>query len=355
MSDGARTLANILSQPETWRKAAGEWPRHAEALERSQYVGGAGRLIFTGCGSAYYAAQTLAAMAAALLDVQAVAVTASDAALFPDTVFSGGGQPTLIAISRSGQTSETVDAVRSFRRASSGPALALTSVPDSDLARAADAVLDASVGDEQGIVQIRSLSTLLLLGLAAIAHTAGESVEEPLAQLPEAAARFIEQARPLAARWGGERALDKFFFLGAGPWRGIASEGMLKVKEMSRSQSEAFHTLEFRHGLGANADAQSLVVGFLSGRAADAERAVLEEFRERQGVTTVAIGAGLETRVSERAYTLGLPEGLPEWLHLPLALPFAQLLGWERARLNGLDPDEPQNLKAFIALEERLG
>jgi glucosamine--fructose-6-phosphate aminotransferase (isomerizing) len=354
MSDGAQTLANILSQPETWRRVAQEWPRHAKALERSPFVGGAGRLIFTGCGSAYYAAQTLAATAAALLDVQAVAVTASDAALFPDTIFSGGGQPTLIAISRSGQTSETIDAVRAFRRVSSGPALALTSVPDSDLAHAADATLDASVGDEQGIVQIRSLSTLLLLGLSAIAHTAGEPVGTALAQLPEAASQFIAQARPLAAQWGRNPTLDKFFFLGAGPWRGIASEGMLKVKEMSRSQSESFHTLEFRHGLGANADARSLVVGFLSGRAAKAEAAVLDEFRAQQGVTTLAIGAGLDTAVSERAYSLGLPDGLPEWLRLPLALPLAQLLGWERARLNGLDPDEPQNLKAFITLEERL-
>ncbi len=354
MSDGAQTLANILSQPDTWRRAVEQWPRHAEVLERSQYVGGAQRLIFTGCGSAYYAAQTLAATAAALLDVQAVAITASDAALFPETVFSGGGQPTLIAISRSGQTSETVDAVQAFRRASAGPVLALTSVPDSDLARAADELLDASVGDEQGIVQIRSLSTLLLMGLAAIAHTAGEPVTEPLAKLPDAAAQVLKLAQPLARRLGSDPAIERFFFLGAGPWCGIASEAMLKVKEMSRSQSESFHTLEFRHGLGANANERSLVVGFLSQRAAAAEQAVLDEFRAEQGVTTLAIGAGLETTVSDRAFTLGLPANMPEWLRLPLALPFAQLLGWERARLNGLDPDEPQNLKAFIALEDRL-
>lgn len=354
MSDGAQTLANILSQPEIWRNAAGEWPRHASALERSQHVGGSRRLIFTGCGSAYYAAQTLAATAAALRDVQAVAVTASDAALFPETIFSGGGQPTLIAISRSGQTSETIDAVRAFRRASAGPVLALTTTPGSALAQAADEVLDASAGAEAGIVQIRSLSTMLLLGLAALAHTAGEQVSGPLARLPDAAAQLLEQARPLARQLGADPEIERFFFLGAGPWRGTASEAMLKVKEMSRSPSEAFHTLEFRHGLGANADARSLAVAFLSERAAAAEAAVLDEFRHRQGVMTLAIGVGLETAAAERALTLGVPGDLPEWLRPLLVLPFAQLLGWERARLNGLDPDKPQNLKPFIALDRGL-
>ncbi|HYO88473.1 MAG TPA: SIS domain-containing protein [Candidatus Limnocylindrales bacterium] len=354
MSGGAQTLANILSQPEAWRSFALEWPRHEALLDESRLLRDAGRLIFTGCGSAYFAAQTLAAMAASKLGVASVAVTASDAALFPETAFTGGGHLTLVALSRSGQTSETVEAVMAFRRVSDGPVLALTSVPDSDLARAGDHLLDASVGDEPGIVQVRSISTLLLLGLAAIAHTAGEPVAEPLARLPDVAAQYLDAARPLAQKFGRDPAITRFFFLGAGPWRGTASESMLKVKEMSRAQSESFHTLEFRHGLGANANEQSLVVGLLSDRAADAERAVLDEFRTAQGATTLAIGASAAVSADARSYALAVAADLPEWARIPLALPFAQLLGWERARLNGLDPDEPENLKAFIALEGRL-
>jgi len=347
---GERTLANIHSQPEAWSALAADWPQHRRALPA---FAAADRLIFTGCGSAWYAAQALAHTATALLGVPAQAVPSSEIALYPDVACAGSGQTLLIALSRSGQTSETLEAVEAFRRAASGPVWALTAVPDSDLARLADGLLDASAGDEDGIVQTRSISTMLLFGLAALAEAAGQPAQTALDRLPDAARTVLEAAQPLAGQFGGDSTIARFFFLGSGPWRGIASEAMLKIKEMSHAHSESFHTLEFRHGLGANADEQSLLVAFLSDRAAEAERAVLDEFRAGQGVTSVEVGPNAHTS-GARSFALPLPGDLPEWARLPLALPFAQLLGVARSRLNGLNPDEPQNLKSFIALEEPL-
>ena len=347
---GQRTLANILSQPEAWAALAAEWPRHARALPASR---SADRLIFTGCGSAWYAAQALAHTATALLGVPAQAVPSSEIAFYPAVTCAGRGQDVLIALSRSGQTSETLEAVLAFRQVARGPVWALTAVPDSDLARMADGLLDASAGDEDGIVQTRSISTMLVLGLAALAEAAGQSAQTALDRMPETAHDVLKAAQPLAGQFGGDAAIARFFFLGSGPWRGIASEAMLKIKEMSHAHSESFHTLEFRHGLGANADEQSLVVAFLSDRAADAEHAVLDEFRAGQGVTTVTVGLNASTS-GPRSFGLALPDDLPEWARLPLALPFAQLMGTTRARQNDLNPDEPQNLKSFIALEEPL-
>lgn len=348
---GERTLANILSQPDAWAALAAGWPRQAQLLPA---LAGADRIVFTGCGSAWFAAQALAHTATTLLEVPAQAIPASEAAFYPDVVFAGADRTLLIALSRSGQTSETFEAVRAFRAVSDGSVWALTVRPESDLAQAADCLLDASVGEEDGIVQTRSLSTMLLCGLAALAEMSGEPAAPVLGRLAEAAHQVIRAAHPLAERLGADPAIARFFWLGAGPWRGIASETMLKIKEMSHAQSEAFHPLEFRHGLGANADARSLVVGFLSDRAAEAERAVLDEFRAAQGVTTVEVGAGARTS-GDRAFALPLPDDLPEWARLVLSLPLAQLTAVYRARLNGLNPDEPQNLKSFIALEGRLG
>ncbi len=355
MTGGAQTLANILRQPAAWAALTGEWPRHADLIDRAAAASeGVERIIFTGCGSAWHAAQILAATAAALLGIPAVAVPASEAALFPEASFAGRDRTALVALSRSGQTSETLEAVRVYRQWSSGPVWSLTSVPSSDLARAADHVLDASAGDETGIVQTSSLTTMLLLGLAAIVYRAGQPVAGVLEQIPQAADDVLASARPLAELWGDHPAIGHFFFLGAGPWRGIAAESMLKVKEMSRAPSESFHTLEFRHGLGANAGEGSLVVGFLSERAAAAERAVLDEFRARQGVTTLAVGPAVRTASAARDFVLPLPADLPEWARLPLALPFAQLLGLARALHVGHDPDEPVHLQPYIALEEPL-
>lgn len=356
MTNGAQTLSNILRQPAVWAALAEQWPRHADLIDRAVAASkGAERIIYTGCGSAWFAAQALAATAAGLLGVPARAVPASEAALFPETMFAGRDRTALVALSRSGQTSETLEAVRVYRQWSAGPVWALTSAPTSDLARAADTMLDASVGEERGIVQTSSLSSMLLLGLAAIAYRSGQQVGSILERIPDAADEVLTAARPLAELWGDHPGIERFFFLGAGPWRGIAAESMLKVKEMSRAQSESFHTLEFRHGLGANADEHSLVVGFLSDRGGIGERAVLDEFRARQGVTTLAVGEAARASSAPREFVLPLQADLPEWARLPLALPFAQLLGLARALDRGHDPDEPVHLKSYIALDGPLG
>lgn len=355
MTGGAEILANILHQPSAWSKLADEWPRHADLLDRTRPMGiGVNRLVYVGCGSALFVAQTLAATASDLLGLPAVAVAASDAVLFPAAVYAGRDRTALVALSRSGQTSETLEAMRVFRQWSAGPVWAITASPRSDLALAADEVLDASAGEEAGIVQTSAVTTMLLLGLAAIAYRAALPVAGALARLPEAASALIEASRALAELWGDHPAVDRFFFLGSGPWRGIASEAMLKVKEMSRAQSESFHTLEFRHGLGANANENALVVGYLSERAAAAEQAVLDEFRTRQGVTTLAIGANARVQGHPREFALPLPADLPKWARLPLGLPFAQLLGLQRALYLGHDPDEPTNLQPFVALNGPL-
>jgi glucosamine--fructose-6-phosphate aminotransferase (isomerizing) len=258
----------------------------------------------------------------------------------------------LIAVSRSGRTSETIEAVDAFRRATAGPVFALTVGADSAIAHAGDVLLDASVGLEPGVVHVASLTTMLMTGLAALAELTGEAVQPVLTSFADSAPSFFNTALPLAEQLGGDSTIEEFTFLGSGPWRGIASEAMLKVKEMSHAPAESFHTLEFRHGFGTRISGRSLMVGFLSDRASAAEQAVLDEFRADQGARTVAIGAHA-TRATG-GDTLTMPPHLPEWARLVLALPFAQRLALERARLNGLDPDTPLNLRPVILLDEPL-
>jgi glucosamine--fructose-6-phosphate aminotransferase (isomerizing) len=230
--------------------------------------------------------------------------------------------------------------------------IALTVGADSEIARSGDFLLDASVGLEPGVVHVGSLTTMLLTGLASLAEMAGEAAQPVLTALAAAAPDFLSRALPLAEQLGGDTFLSEFTFLGSGPWRGIASEAMLKVKEMSHAPAESFHALEFRHGFGTRISERSLVVGLLSDRAVAAEQAVLDEFRANQRATTVAIGLDPSQRTG--GYTLAVPAGLPEWARLPLVLPFAQRLALERARLNKLDPDAPLNLRPVILLDEPL-
>jgi glucosamine--fructose-6-phosphate aminotransferase (isomerizing) len=114
------------------------------------------------------------------------------------------------------------------------------------------------------------------------------------------------------------------------------------MKEMTLSHSEPFHTLEFRHGPKAMAGPGALVVGLTSRANAARELAVLAEMRAL-GARTIAVGPGapdvdVGAEVGESAAAL-------------LALPFGQLLAFERALAKGLDPDRPGNLDVFVRLE----
>src|SRR6202023_3513050 len=87
------------------------------------------------------------------------------------------------------------------------------------------------------------------------------------------------------------RAYADYVFLGQGPFFGIAQESMLKVKEMSCSYAQGFHTLEFRHGPKAIVSPETLITFILSESGFDAEVAVLEEIKKLGGATLVVTNA----------------------------------------------------------------
>lgn len=346
---GQHTYGEILSQPQIWRQVIDGFLPQVERLRQSWVETAPSQIVVTGCGSAYFTGQSLATVTQSLLRLPAFAIPASEMVLFPETVFHPQMQPILIAISRSGETSETLQAVAAFRaQFPERPVVVITCEPGGSLAGVGDVVLLAEAAREQSIVQTRSLTSMAILGLGLVAAWANAPVENLLPQLPAIGERLLRDYHGVIRELGDADQFDRFFYLASGFYRGFANESMLKMKEMSFSQSEAFYTLEFRHGLGANITERSLIVGLLSARSAQHELAVLDEmcalgasalaFAEVHGATTLNM------------QTITLASGLPEWLRLVLPLPLLQLLAYYRARKNGLDPDVPANLKSYITL-----
>ncbi|MGQ9909413.1 MAG: SIS domain-containing protein [Candidatus Flexifilum sp.] len=356
---GQHTEREILAFETAWAAALTSLPTDALARLWSAPFHD---LIFTGCGSAYFAGMSAAAAAQALLGmrgVRALALPASELLLNPETYLYAGMRPILIACSRSGATSETLAAVAGFRQRFPGqPALLITCTADSPLAQIArpeDVRITLPI-HERSVVQTSSLSAMLFVMLEALKlarRPGGTDRPTDLAAL----ATVVRAHFGLMQRLGENAAFDRFFFLGGGLWHGIAHEAMLKVKEMTFCQSEAFHPLELRHGLGANADERTLIVGLLgSGPArAAAEFAVLSEFRAR-GAHTLAFAAtadGLPPAQDERDHRVIVGDASADHsLHsLVIPLPLIQMLGLTRARLVGRDPDRPEHLTAFIQID----
>jgi glutamine---fructose-6-phosphate transaminase (isomerizing) len=339
---GHHTLAEIHSQPEAWASTL-DVLNTAAGILRGLFDGERpDSVFFTGCGSPYYAALSAAA-ALNELGIASRAAPASELWLNPRAVLPAAGRTLLVALSRSGQTTEVIRAVEAFRAAGRGRVLTLTNYPDRPLNAAGDAHLTLPAGQEQSLAQTRAFTTLQLASLYCAALWAGrDEVEEQLAGLPAACRSLLAAYADLAREHGRDGTIDRFYFLGSGPRYGLASELALKMKEMSLSHSEPFHVLEFRHGPKSMATAGALVVGLISETNRAQELAVLADIRA-QGAHTLAIGAN--------GPDISFGEAIGELACGPLYLPIGQLLGYERALHNRQNPDLPANLSAVVTLD----
>jgi glucosamine--fructose-6-phosphate aminotransferase (isomerizing) len=338
---GQFTLQEIESQPTAWAATIDILRDHA-----AQLAGHFGphyqSVLFTGCGSPYYLALSAAAMFQELSGVPARAVPASELWLNTKTALPAEGKVLLVVFSRSGETSEAIHAVETFRATGRGEVIIFTSYPGRPLNELADFHLTLPDGQERSLAQTRAFSTLFLAALACATLWSGRSdLFDALGSLPEAAAQLLGRYSPLAKTLGTDPAIDRFYFLGSGARYGLASELALKMKEMSLSHSEPFHFLEYRHGPKSMASPSALVLGLLSETSRSYESAVLSDIRAL-GARTLALGTG-DADVS-------LSPQLHELVAGPLFLPIGQLIGYWRALHNGCDPDEPHNLTAVVML-----
>jgi len=122
------------------------------------------------------------------------------------------------------------------------------------------------------------------------------------------------------------------------------------MKEMSLSQSEAFHFMEFRHGPMSMVTEQALVIGLLSKQAFEHEQKVLDEMKGLGGnILTLSPLSNDENTPQQ----ISLPNDLPAWMMPVLYLPPLQLLAYYRTASKGLNPDNPRHLVQVIYLDAK--
>ncbi len=332
----SHTEREILSQPDVWAKTLDDVDPH----EAAHLLRQADEVVVIGCGSTHYLAMTAAALLRGA-GVRAWSLPSSELVPTAQPQLVDPPKTVLVAISRSGTTTETTRAVEHFLRHGGHRVLALTCDPTSTLATQADVVLLAPEAQEVSVAQTRSFSTMTLV-MSAVAGAVGDADLLHLRNLPSDAKTVLEKSRGPMQLLAQSPALEAFYFLGSGSLFGIASEGMLKLKEMSLTQSEAYHGLEFRHGPVSMCDASACVVSLVSPERASLEDAVNSDLIQLGAhVTTIGVGSEIE-----------LPERAP-WLRSALYLLPLQLLALERALHKGLDPDQPRHLTAVIHLEDQ--
>lgn len=307
-----------------------QFPFWAKAPSPPPVAAGGPDHVIVGCGTSYYLAQ-IAASAFNLQGRQALAVPGGEWARRRHAYKAQDRATAVIALSRSGESSETVQAVE-VSRAAGLKTTAITCEPQSSIMRAAEATIFAETHGDEGIVMTSSASLMLLVGL----RLAGvEVAAEPAAR--EAAAIMERLDGQLAAALQGR---SHFVYLGAGVLHGLAQEGALKLQEMSLSYSQAYHTMEYRHGPISLVDDKTFVVLLYSPETRDEEAKVAAELRAKGAVVVGFGGPG----------DIELTVGADPLVRSLVMLPALQILGERVAGMRGIDTAAPRHLGKVVIL-----
>jgi len=265
-----------------------------------------------------------------------------------------------VAISQSGETADTLGAVRESR-ARGSKAVAICNVVGSTLARDADGVLYTHAGPEIGVASTKAFtSQLVALDLLAIrlgrargvlpADSARDLLRE-LADIPRLAGELLGRAEGLLEIASTLRTSTSVLYLGRGIQYPLALEGALKLKEISYIHAEGYPAGEMKHGPIALIDRTVPVVAIAPlGRLYEKTLSNVEEVKARDG-RVIAIASEDDREIAGKAdHVFRLPRTSELLLPILTALPL-QLLAYHAAVLRGCDVDQPRNLAKSVTVE----
>jgi len=316
------------------------------------------RVYIVACGTAYHAGLAAEYQWESLLGVPVHAMIASE---FRYREVPVGPQTLVVGVSQSG---ETIDTLMAVRRAREGGArvIGVVNTVGSAIARAADSVVYTRAGIEIGVAATKTftaqLAALSLFGLY-LAERKGRITPRTLKEginsltlLPGRISSCLsleEEVAKLAERF---YTAHDFLFLGRGPLYPIALEGALKLKEVSYTHAEGYPAGEMKHGPIALIDERMPVVVLLTQRFAyDKVMANIEEVKARKGIVIALTDRPADQTLTNLAdYVLTVPAAeeftLPAVYTVPL-----QLLAYHIAVLRGTDVDQPRNLAKTVTVE----
>lgn len=346
-----RCYEDIKGQAEAWRAALTAVEERIEDV-RSLTGGAVADVLFTSCGSPYYIGLSNAALWREKFGANVTVFPSSDAMLYPDTVLPKDGDPILLIASRSGETTETIKAVEAFSQRFPGRVVLIGCRSGSTLDQMADVSIMIPEGYEDVIPQTRSFGSMYLAAQYMVALLAGDqALAAALRRLPDMLPDLLDRWEPDVKRVA-ETDWDSAVFLGGGPLYGVAIEATLKAIEMSLSKAVSYHTLEVRHGPRSVIDENTLVVGLCTSLGGRHERQVLMDLSAEANpiIFSLAPESIREDAPGETRVTVGgdVPDHALGMLYLPLL----QLLAYYRAVHKGVDPDESNNLTAYVELSE---
>ena len=356
-------LKEIMMQPETWRDTM---RGRLIVDEGTAKLGGiqydfdsllhARRVVITACGTSWHAALIGEYMFEEYLGIPVEVEYASefryrDPILGPDSV--------VLAISQSGETADTLAAIREAKRKGS-KVFGICNVVGASIARETDAGVYLHAGPEIGVastkaftsqVIVLALMTLLLARKRAISHTKGIEIARALQELPEKVAKVLEQKEQVKKIAEEFQHARNFLYLGRGYNFPVALEGALKLKEISYIHAEGYPAAEMKHGPIALID-EDMPVVFIATKDSIYDKIIsnIEEVRARKGNVIAIANEGDDEIIKYTNHVIYVPQTIEMLNPLVTIIPL-QLLSYYIAVMRGCDVDQPRNLAKSVTVE----
>lgn len=345
-----RTLEGRLGQQQVLVQAFG--PQAAELFAKVRNV------QIVACGTSYHAGMVARYWLEGLAGIPCQVEVASEfryrkVVVQPDTLF--------ISISQSGETADTLAALRNAKDLGFLASLAICNVSISSLVRESDLTLLTQAGPEIGVASTKAFTTqlvglmLLTLSLGQVKGTLEAGVE----------AQLVEELRRLPTRLGEALAMDSTvekiaelfaeknhtLFLGRGAQFPVAMEGALKLKEISYIHAEAYPAGELKHGPLALVDSDMPVVTVApNNELLEKLKSNLQEVRARGGELIVFADEQAGLVNGEGTHVVSMPHIIDALTPILYTIPL-QLLSYYVAVLKGTDVDQPRNLAKSVTVE----
>lgn len=318
--------------------------------EISRYLKDIDRIIITGCGTAYNSGLIGKRYIESFARIPVEVETAGEFRYKQPIIDENTA---VIAISQSGETADTVEAAK-LVKSLNGKVIAVTNSPYSYLTRIADAVVPIEAGREICVAATKSytgqIAALYMLALT----LAGKNCEEGLKKLRDIAekAKCIIEHTDIDALADMCARSDGVYFIGRDLDYAVATEGSLKLKEISYIPSEGYPAGELKHGTLALIDIKTVSVCIICDEdlAAKSENAV-EQILSRRGKAAVISNIGDTVKRLKGKVEIIEIENCDKFLSPLLSAVVVQLLAYKTALLLDRDPDKPRNLAKSVTVE----
>ena len=345
-------IKEIHEQPAVFKKILSDKRQRIKEIAQDVWKSKRPETFYlAGCGSSYYAAMIPAFYYEYILGLAGRAVPSSEFVWYAPG--PSAPSPLLIALSRSGKTSETVEATRKAMKAKV-PTIGVSSDPSSTMGQECDYSLDTGVPNEQSMIMTKTFtggalcSTLLGIEFAKLRGLSiPKNFENELNQLPDDASEIIRSVEDQTRRRAEETNATRFIYLGSGANYASCLEGALKLRETSYVASEAYHTMEFRHGPFSELEKGIQVFAIVpKGKMIREQLTLLREI-VGTGATVIPISNASEVVKSYNESVL-MPDSISTEFAAILHMIPMQLFAYYFSVKKGLNPDQPRNLTRYV-------